>query len=111
MNCVALTLLPFPQVFIGGYGLYSGINFLKLKAPSRNILEILTWLLLLLLVGFMVFWAFTWITMTSGHGPKNVSIMGAVMGVVTTGKYAVPLGIMLKFLRGDKVKNAMEKIA
>ena len=59
----------------------------------------------------MIFWGFNWITMSSGQGAGHFSAMGAVMGVVITGIYAVPLGIMLKFLRGDKVKNAMTKIA
>jgi len=104
-------LLAVIQVFIGGLGLYSGIKFLKLKASSRKNLEILTWLLLIFIVGFMIFWVFNWITMTSGHAPGNFSAMGAIMGVVITGIYAVPLGIMLKFLRGDKVKNAMTVIA
>jgi hypothetical protein len=44
--------------------------------------------------------------MTTEHGSRGFDIMGAVMGVVIIGFYAVPLGIMLKYLRGDKVKNA-----
>lgn len=102
-------LLAAIQIFLGGFGLFSGINFLKLKASSQKHLEILTWLLLIFIVGFMIFWVFNWISMTSGHGPGNFG--GAIMGVVITGIYAVPLGIILKFLRGDKVKSAMTEIA
>ena len=40
------------------------------------------------------------------NGSRGFDVMGAVIGVVIIGIYAVPLGIMLKYLRGDKVKNA-----
>lgn len=104
-------LLAIVQIFIGGLGFFSGINFLKLKIWSRNVLEILTWLILIFLVGFMVYWVFNWLSMSAGHGPKNFAVGGAIMGIVVTGIYAVPLGIIVKFLRGDKIKNAMSGIA
>ena len=59
------------------------------------------------MVGFGIFWEFGWLSMTSGHGPKGFDIMGAVMGVVIIGIYGVPLGIIVKYLRGDKVKKAI----
>ena len=36
-----------------------------------------------------------------------MDIMGVVMGVIATGIYGVPLVIMLKYLRGDKIRNAV----
>jgi hypothetical protein len=95
------------QLLVVIIGLVSGINFLKLKSWSRIILEILTWLFILFIVGFGIYWEFGWLKMTSGIGPKGFDIMGAVMGVVIIAIYGVPLGIMLKYLRGDIVKNAM----
>lgn len=100
-------LLAIVQIGVGVLGLVSGINFLKLKAWSRKVLEGLTWLFLVFAVGFMVFWVFDWVSMTSGDAPRGFGIMGAVMGVFITGIYGVPLGIMLKYLRGDKIKNAI----
>jgi len=100
-------LLAIIQIGFAIIGLVSGINFLKLKAWSRNALEILTWVLLLFMVGFGIFWEYGWLSMTPGQGPKGFDIMGAVMGVVIIGIYVVPLGIMLKYLRGYKVKNAI----
>jgi hypothetical protein len=104
-------LLATVQIGFAVLGLVSGINFLKLKSWARNVLEGLTWLLLIFILGFMVFWVFSWVSMSSGHGPKGFDIIGAVMGVVITGIYGVPLGIMLKYLRGDKIKNAIAGIA
>jgi hypothetical protein len=101
-------LLAIIQICVAVFGIISGVNFLKLKPWSRNALEILTWLVLVFVVVFMLFWVGSWLSMTSSHAPIGFSIMGAVMGVVVSAVYGVPLGIMLKFLRGDKVKMALK---
>ena len=100
-------LLAIIQIGVATIGLVSGINFLKLKAWSRNALEVLTWILIVIMAGFGIFWEYGWLSMPTGHSPKGFDIMGAVMGVVIIGIYGVPLGIMIKYLRGDKVKNAI----
>jgi hypothetical protein len=97
------------QFGIALLGFVAGINFLKLKAWSRNALEVLTWLLLILIMGFMIFWMYLWITLTSGDpGPRGFKIIGGVMGVLVSAFYGAPLGIMLKYLRGSKIKNAIK---
>ncbi len=103
-------VLAIVQIFVAVLGLVSGINFLKLKSWTRGMLEALTWLLLIFVLGFMVFWVFNWISMTSDQGLSAFSVMGAVMGVLISGIYGVPLGIMLKYLRGPKVKNAINAV-
>ncbi len=100
-------LLAIVQIGVAVLWLVAGINFLKLKPWSRSILEASSWLLLLFVIGFGIFWLFGWVSMASGHGPRGFDVMGAVMGVVITGIYAVPLGIMVKYLRGHKVRTAM----
>ena len=67
------------------------------------------WLLLIIVVAFMVFWLLGWIYSTSVDPP--LTIIGVVAGVVINGIYIVPLVIMLKYLRGDKVKNAIAGIS
>ncbi len=104
-------LLAIVEIGVGVVGLVSGINFLKLKAWARSVLEGLTWVLLVFILGFMVFWIFNWVSVTSGHAPRGFGIMGAVTGIVMTGIYGVPLGIMLKYLRGPKVKTAINGTA
>ena len=101
-------LIATVQLFVAVFGIIAGINFLKLKSWARNALETLTWLLLLFVIGFMVFWLFTLFAMTSAsNAPIVMAVFMAVMGVVVTGVYGVPLGIMLKYLRGEKVRAAM----
>lgn len=95
------------QTGVGILGLFSGINFLKLKSWSRKVLEVLTWLLFLFVVGFGIYWVYSWASITREHTTDAFDIMGAVMGVVITAFYAIPVGIMLVYLRGEKVKSAM----
>lgn len=99
-------LLAIVQIGVAVLGLVSGIKFLKFEAWSRSTLEGLTWILLIFILGFMVFWEFNWISMTSDNDPGSFGIMGAIMGVVITAIYVIPTGIMLKYLRGPKVRNA-----
>jgi len=56
----------------------------------------------------MIFIVFDWVSMSSGHGPGSIDTMGAIMGVIITGIYGIPLGIMLKYLRGPKVRNLID---
>jgi len=88
-------------------GFISGIHFLKLKAWTRPVLEFLTWFLLLYIVCFMVCWEYMWITQAPANGPAGFKIMGVVMSLVISTIYIVPLVLMLKYLRGEKVKGAM----
>lgn len=98
------------QFCLGMLGIVSGINFLKLKVWARNILEGLTWFLLIFILGFMCFWIFNWVSLASEQPPRGFWFMGIVMALMITGVYGVPLAIMLKYLRGPKVRNALNKI-
>ncbi|MDY6845490.1 MAG: hypothetical protein SVW57_15545 [Thermodesulfobacteriota bacterium] len=100
-------LLAIVQIGVSVTGLVSGINFLKLKSWSRSVLEILTWLLLLFVVGFGGFFIFQWSSMSSPHTSFGFSIMEFVMAIGIFGIYGIPLGIMVKYLRGEKVKKAI----
>jgi len=86
-----------------------GVKFLSLKAWTRPVLETLTWLLLIFVMGSGIFWVFTWLSMTSAQGPRGLDMIGAVMGAVITAINGIPLAIMLKYLRGEKVKGALHK--
>jgi hypothetical protein len=102
----------FPLFSIAQFGIavlaiIAGVSFLKLKTWSRKVLEVLTWLLLLFVLGFMVYWLFGWLSFMPEQSSSGLDVIGAVMGVVITAIYAVPLVIMLRYLRGEKVRNAL----
>ena len=100
-------LLALLQIVFAALGITAGINLLKLCAWARTVLEIQSWLLLGLTLGYMVFWVDNWLSMTSGQTPAGFAILGAVMGAVITFIYAIPLAIMLWFLRGRTVRDAV----
>ena len=95
------------QIAFSLIGIYSGINFLKLRQWARSVLEIQTWILLVFTSIFMIYWIYSWVGLSSEIEDMGFSILGAVMGLVMSAVYIVPLIIMLRYLRGDKVKKAI----
>ena len=95
------------QVVLAITGVVAGINFLKLKRWSRDVLEVLTWLLLIFIVGFSFYWSSQWLTMTSGVKENGFQLMGLITGMVVCVVYAIPLFFMLRALRSTRVRNAV----
>ena len=83
-------LLPI-QFAMGILGIISGVSFLKLKSWSRPILELLTWVSLILVTVGGTYW---------------IRTIGLV-GIIFIGIYGLALGIIIRYLRGNTVKNAM----
>jgi hypothetical protein len=100
-------LIALAQLAVGALGLTGGISFLKLTEWARKLLLTLTALLLLFIAGFGIFWVIMWVSMTSDNAPPGFASMGLIMGIFNTALFGVPLGIMLKYLVGDRVKSAM----
>jgi lysylphosphatidylglycerol synthetase-like protein (DUF2156 family) len=103
------------QLGLAVVAIVAGIQFLKLRPWARAALEILSWISLIYVVGFGLFWVSTWSTMT-GQFPQQqdapfdmetFKIVGLVMGAFVTLAFAVPLAIMIKYLRGKVVREAM----
>ena len=98
--------LVIASIGVGALGIVSGINFIKLKSWARAILEVLSWLFFAYMTVSGAFWVAVvcWIGVTS-------VVMGAFGLVLCLVFYGVPLGIMLKHLRGEKVRNAISNTA
>lgn len=102
------------QLGLAALAVVSGIQFLKLRPWARTALEILSWISLIYVVGFGVFWLAMWSTIT-GQFPQQdtpvdmgtFKIVGLIMGVFVTLIFAVPLAIMIKYLRGKVVRESM----
>lgn len=103
------------QVALAIFVLMTSIHFLQLCKWARNALEIITWLGLFYIVGFGIFWLVSWIDITSSFpdsqvpsGPSPMfNIIGAIMGCVVTVVWVVPLIIIIIFLRGKTIKDAV----
>lgn len=100
-------LLAIIQVGLAVFGLISGINFLRLKAWSRKSLEVLTWFLLFSIAGVIIVRVINEFTVASSNSQIRFATRNMFIGIFMLGCYGLPLGIMLKFLRGDTVKTAM----
>lgn len=100
--------LAIAQVGLGATALIAGINFLKLKAWARPILEGFTWFLLSYVVVLLVVMQVLSITMElAPNEPVGTKWLMRVMSLVICGMYSVPLVIMLRYLRGEKVRSAL----
>jgi len=103
------------QVAFGVFVIFAGVQFLKLQAWARTALETVSWLGLLYIVGFGIFWLISWTSMTTMAGPGNVQgrapaalqVIGTVMGIVVLSVFAVPTIIVIKVLRGKPIREAV----
>lgn len=103
------------QVAFAIFVMIASIQFLKLRRWARNALEIIAWLGLVYVVGFGIFWVVSWINITShfpvseipSEPPPMFNIIGAIMGCVVTAAWTAPLIIIIIFLRGKTIKDAL----
>jgi len=103
------------QIVFAVFVLFAGIQFLKLHAWARTALEVVSWLGLVYVVGSFVLFVVSWMSMTSTasvvegtHSPPAMfRVFGAFMVTVVMAVWAVPLVVIVKFLRGATIINAM----
>jgi uncharacterized membrane protein YozB (DUF420 family) len=105
-----LKVFPFiaaVQIIVAVVGLISGISFLRLKSWSRNALEMLTWSLIVLIVCFGVFFISHFFSASSANSNFGFGMIELGFMIMIMGMYGIPMVIMVKYLRGEKVKSAM----
>lgn len=94
------------QILFVIFIIYSGIMLLGQKSWARLSLEVVTWLSLLYIVGFGIFWVFTWISITGQVTPnENEEMIGVIIGTIISLVFAIPLGFIIKYLRSDKTRE------
>lgn len=101
------------QCVVALVAIWAGVDLLRLKAWARSAVEVLSWLGLVWTVGFGAYWVYMWLSMT-GQAPAGADMfqmMGAAMGVVVTFAFAVPLVIMIRYLRGHEARQAVLRSA
>jgi hypothetical protein len=108
-------LIAAVQVAFAIFILIASIQFLWLRRWARAALEVVSWLGLAYMVGFGIVWVASWIGITSSipltegtPGPSPMfNILGVVMGSFVTVCLAVPLVVIIVFLRGKTVREAL----
>jgi hypothetical protein len=108
-------LIAMVQVALAIFIIIASIQFLRLRRWGRTALEVIAWLGLVYVVGFGIFWVASWIGITSSipltegtSGPPPMfGIFGAIMGSVVALIWAVPLVVIIIFLRGKTIRGAL----
>ena len=108
-------LLALAQVALAAFIIIASIQFLRLRRWARTALEVIAWLGLVYIVGFGIFWVTSWISITSGipategaSGPPPLfNVFGAVMGSMVMLFWAIPLVVIIAFLRGKTIREAV----
>lgn len=96
------------QFAIAVLAVWSGVGLLRQHGWARSLVEGLSWLGLLWTVGVGGYWVYMWTSVTSQtSGSDMFHVMGAAMGAFGTLTLAVPLGIMIWYLRSDEARKAV----
>jgi len=105
-------LLACGQLLFAPFIVWSAMQFLRQRRWARTSLEVINWLALTYVIVFGVFWLWMWNSML-GAAPRTDQVpvdafrlVGSVMGLVNTVLFAVPLALMLKYLRGKVIREA-----
>lgn len=86
---------------------WAGMALLQLKGWARTMLEALSWLGLAYLLAFCMFWIESWVKLASiGATSQAYHLMGLAIAVVVTLAFAVPLAIMIRYLRSAEARAA-----
>ncbi len=102
------------QIAAAVVGLWAGFALLRLEAWARTAIEVLTWLTLAYTLERGIFWTVAWKTV-SGEVAQDAGIpvdqnvlqsAGTATGIVLTIVFAVPLVLMIRYLRGAEARAA-----
>jgi hypothetical protein len=104
----ALPILAPIQILMGLTGVVAGIRFLRLEPWARRVLEVLTILMIVLVVGVNAIVASMW-TSAVEEAPGPMRHVGVVAAVFSTLLYGGGLAFMLYRLRGSEVRDALER--
>jgi hypothetical protein len=102
------------QAIVSVLAIWAGIALLGLRAWARTTIEVLSWLAFAYCIGFGILWGYLWVSIT-GQLPASempvdmgtIRLIGAVMGIVVVTIFAIPLWIMIRYLRGADVRKAI----
>ncbi len=106
-------VLVWTQVAIGALSIYAGAQFLKLRPWARTAIEVLTWISLVYVLVNGVYFLYMWESIVTDLSKQilmdgdALRITGYVTVLTLIVAFAVPLWVMIKYLRGPAVRRAI----
>jgi hypothetical protein len=96
------------QVLLASFGIFAGWRFLQLERWARGALELASWILLAALLAMAIAWIVYVPAMFAGEGDpgQGFAMFYIVVAVLSTVFYGSPVGVMIYFLRSDRVRKA-----
>ncbi len=95
------------EIGMGIFIFIAGDSFLKLRPWSRRAMEVITWLYLVFLFGFIPLFAI-WRSLMQWYSDESFFTFGNVaLYLLSASVLGLPAIIMLKYLRGKTVKDAI----
>lgn len=103
-HLISLSLL---QLVVAAVLITAGIQLLRLRPWARTVLEIAAWLSLAYILGLGAFmginiWGFPAVGM-----PTQEKVIASVMGTIVIALYSGTFGLIIRFLRSRRVREAM----
>ena len=106
------------QILFALFIIIACIQFLELHTWARAALEGICRLGLVFVAGFGIFWIISWMSATSGIAvaestadpPPIFGLIEIVMGVTIVAIWAVPLVVIIKFLRSIRIREAVTQV-
>lgn len=103
------------QILVFAYVIFVAVQFMRLKKWARDILEVISWLGILLSIVFGIMISITWDDVIRGiSGVQGIPVataffdfLGMTIAISSVILHVVPLGIIIWFLRKEKVRRAL----
>lgn len=109
-------LLAFVQLVVAVLSIAAGVGFLALRAWARTTIEALSWLSLGEVAALGILWFVAWGSLTDrppmeegGIDLRAFHMAGLVAGTMLVLALAVPLLLLIRYLRGPAVRDAIAR--
>jgi hypothetical protein len=104
--------LTFGQIIMSAFVLVASIEFLRLKVWARTALELVSWWVVLLHLGFGFIWVYMWMiqSFAIADGPGSIMLTLVYIGISLVGVvimfiFTIPFFYVIRYLRREKIRE------
>jgi hypothetical protein len=100
------------QIILSAFVLVASIDFLRLRSWARTALELVSWWIVFLHIGFGIIWVYMWLSMPFGITRESGQVMqllirlgGSLLGLIVILVFTIPFFVVIRYLRKDGIKK------